>query len=138
MKWYDIVDLEKFVEASRVLIYNNFGLISDESTTIDMMMESLSTEEQKEIEECLPQSEALLIAKDFVQTLRSRKTKKTVYKISEKSYFEYLEMLNSRLVSNMLHSLTNKGILESAYDDKANDFIFWVKDNEEQNDNKKS
>ncbi|NBT08684.1 MAG: hypothetical protein EBS98_07780, partial [Chitinophagia bacterium] len=38
-----------------------------------------------------------------------------------------LEELNSRLVSNILNSLVNKGLIESAYDSDTNDFVFWVK-----------
>ena len=32
------------------------------------------------------------------------------------------------MVSNILNQLVNKGILESAYDEKSNDFIFWLKE----------
>jgi hypothetical protein len=32
------------------------------------------------------------------------------------------------MVSNILNSLVNKGLVETAYDAEANDFIFWVSD----------
>jgi len=38
--------------------------------------------------------------------------------------------MNGRLVSNMLTSLVSKGLIESAYDEQINDFVFWIKDNE--------
>lgn len=41
--------------------------------------------------------------------------------------------LNDRLVSNILNSLVNKGLIETAYDDSRNDFVFWVKDNDKNN-----
>ena len=34
------------------------------------------------------------------------------------------------MISNMLNTLVNKGLLETAYDNESNDFIFWVKNNE--------
>jgi hypothetical protein len=41
------------------------------------------------------------------------------------------------MISNILNSLVNKGVLDSAYDSDQNDFIFWVKDDDE-TQNKKS
>jgi hypothetical protein len=41
--------------------------------------------------------------------------------------------MNGRLVSNLLASLASKGLVESAYDEKLDDFVFWV--NEEKNEN---
>jgi hypothetical protein len=51
----------------------------------------------------------------------------------------FIESLNSRLVSNMLHKLSMEGFLESAFDSNLNDFVFWVKEDEEnENTDKKS
>ena len=36
------------------------------------------------------------------------------------------------MTSNILNGLVNKGIVETAYDDETNDFVFWIK-----NENKK-
>jgi hypothetical protein len=46
-----------------------------------------------------------------------------------------LESFNDRMVSNILNKLVNDGYLESAFDEKSNDFIFWVVD---KNENKES
>jgi hypothetical protein len=35
------------------------------------------------------------------------------------------------MVSNMLNNLVNKGMIETGYDDETNDFIFWIKDENE-------
>jgi hypothetical protein len=40
------------------------------------------------------------------------------------------------MISNILNSLVNKGVLDSAYDSDQNDFIFWVKEEEEEDDTK--
>jgi hypothetical protein len=34
------------------------------------------------------------------------------------------------MVSNILNTLVNKGVLDSAFDTDQNDFIFWVKEDE--------
>jgi hypothetical protein len=39
------------------------------------------------------------------------------------------------MVSNILNSLVNKGVLDSAYDDEQNDFIFWVKEEKQKPEN---
>jgi len=35
------------------------------------------------------------------------------------------------MVSNIINSLVKKGLIETAFDSEKNDFIFWVKDNEQ-------
>jgi hypothetical protein len=32
------------------------------------------------------------------------------------------------MISNILNSLVNKGMIETAFDNKSNDFVFWIKD----------
>jgi hypothetical protein len=130
MSWYNITDLSEFIEASRVLIYNNFG---KEGETVDVSKVSISKltpEEQTEIQQVLNQIEAVAIAKEFLVENDSHEQDK--YRISDKNYLKFLDSLNDRLVSNMLNKMVGQGLLESAYDDKTNDFIFWMKD-----DNKK-
>jgi hypothetical protein len=41
------------------------------------------------------------------------------------------------MISNILNSLVNKGILDSAYDSDQNDFIFWVKEEDDTKSNQK-
>ena len=59
-----------------------------------------------------------------------------MYVISEKKYMAMIESFNQRLVSNMLKNLTQIGLLESAYDSELNDFIFWIKEQDQPNENK--
>jgi hypothetical protein len=44
---------------------------------------------------------------------------------------EMIESFNSRMISNMLNHLVNRGLLETAYDADSNDFVFWIKDETE-------
>jgi hypothetical protein len=37
------------------------------------------------------------------------------------------------MVSNILTKLVSDGIIESAFDTEKNDFIFWVKEQDDQN-----
>jgi hypothetical protein len=36
------------------------------------------------------------------------------------------------MVSNIISGLVQKGLVETAFDEEANDFVFWVKKNEEE------
>jgi len=40
------------------------------------------------------------------------------------------------MVSNILQGLVQRGIVETAFDDESNDFVFWVKNNEENTEEK--
>jgi hypothetical protein len=41
-----------------------------------------------------------------------------------------ISAIGDRMTSNILNSLVNRGLVETAYDENADDFIFWVKENE--------
>lgn len=122
-EWYDIVDLEKFVEATRVLVFDAFGKqLNGNDENIIISISDLQKEDIEELDSILSQEECLLMAKDYI-----KKTKRGC-KISNKQYMAMIECFNGRMVSNMIHNLVNKGLLETAYDDKLNDFVFWVRD----------
>lgn len=129
---FEINDIDKFVECSRVLVFDCMG--KDQTSSLNDMkytMSELSEEEQAELNDVLPQEEAMTICKSFL-----RKYDDELYVISNKKYAELIDSLNTRLVSNMLNNLVNKGLLETAFDHDANDFIFWVKENENKEDKK--
>jgi len=124
-----IDDLEKFIECTRVLIYQNFG--SDTHEDILQMsfdISKLDSAEVQELDSVLSQTECLVMSKEYIK-IQQHKTKKSIrYLISNKDYMKMIECFNSRMVSNMLNNLVNKGVLETAYDVESNDFIFWAKD----------
>jgi hypothetical protein len=124
---YTITNLEKFVESTRVLVFDAFGKTDDHNLSeLTLNLTELKPEEQVEIDSVLSQQEGLIIAKDFIR--EKTRNKKTIYIISEKKYMAMIESFNERLVSNMLKNLTQSGLLESAYDSELNDFIFWIKE----------
>ena len=130
-RWYSINDIDLFVESSRVLVYSAFGQNQTELDDININIASLDDEAKSELDRCLSQQECMIIIKDFLVLSKNGK----VSKISEKKYKAFIDSLNARLVSNMLHKLSHDGLLESAFDEESNDFIFWVKENENKKEN---
>lgn len=136
MEMYDIIDLEKFIDATRTLVYSYFGKDNDKNNpnnTVDNLLNSLTDDEVCEMNACLSLSESMVIAKKFIKTQKNKNTKQIRQIISEEAYMEFIEELNSRLVSNLISKLASQGVLETAFDEEANDFVFWVKDPNEKN-----
>jgi tRNA C32,U32 (ribose-2'-O)-methylase TrmJ len=138
MEWFAIVDLELFVDSTRVLVYELFGNQNKEKNEdiakTNTEYKKLTKIEQEEINECLTHQESLLISKDFITTKINKKLKKKKHVISEKSYLAFLESLNARLVSNMLSKMVKQDLLDSAFDEESNDFIFWLKEENDEKD----
>lgn len=124
-QWFDIQDLDEFVRATRTLVYTSFGSKND-SVSEDILLDSLDDAERSEMDQCLSQQESLVIVEAFMRLSKNKKR----YRISDRLYFAFIEALNARMVSNILNKLSRDGLLESAFDEKSNDFIFWVKEDE--------
>lgn len=137
MAKYEIKDLDEFTESARRVVFGGFGK-SVEETKDDFtdMLEQLSAEEETEMNEVLSQQESILIVESIVKKQTNKKTKQIRYVINEKIFEDVLEALNARLVSNILSNLTKKGLIESAYDDELNDFVFWCKEDEDKKNKK--
>lgn len=130
-EWYYINDLKDFVNSSRRLVFKFFGHISDQDPDSALLdIDKFTQEEKEELEQSLSYEESLSIVKELAKKQKNKKTKIDRYCINDKILQEIIEALNSRLVSNILNNLTNKGVLESGYDAEINDFVFWVKDQE--------
>ena len=132
--WYVVANLEDFVTTARKLVFNSFGKEDKEEDEENLLL--ISPKDQKEFDEALTQEESTIIAKNLLRKQVNKKTKEERYTITDEIMIEIIEAMNDRMVSNILNSLVNRGLLESAYDTESNDFIFWIKDNEEQNDKK--
>ncbi len=128
-EWYIIDNIENFVESTRVLIFDAFGKTDNhELDKLKLNIADLSTDEHSELDSVLTQNECMVIAKNLLKKKRSKKG--IVYVVNNRIYSQIVESFNSRLVSNILSNLVNQGILESAFDPNKNDFIFWIKDDE--------
>lgn len=113
--WYYVEDLDKFLEKIREISYDKFIEINQESK------DELANKFNQDLDEILSEQETSNITMPFL------KTKNGKCKISEKTIIKIIEKLNSRMVSNSLNKLVSSGIIESAYDNDLNDFVFWVK-----------
>jgi hypothetical protein len=131
---YIIDNLEKFAESARRLVFNGFGKakIEDPDEFTDLL-NNISPEDMQEMNETLTQKESLIIIKEIAKEQINKKTKEIRYIIDEKIFSKIIEAIHERLVANILTSLASKGLIESAYDDKLNDFIFWCKEDENVN-----
>lgn len=127
--FFIIDDLEKFVQHLRVTLFDSFGKVSH--SDILVKIDDLSIEDRQELDQILSQKESENISKTFitVQTNKTTGSKRNI--ITEKNFHNLIDSLNDRMVSNILNSLVNKGLIETAYDESCDDFVFWVK-----NDNK--
>lgn len=134
--WMEIINLDKLADFSRRIIYHNFDESNDQYSDKEFLeivtQMKLNAENYEELEELLPIKETTNILKSFC-ILKNRK-KRTVYIIKEDDYDEFLVQLGQRMISNIILGLVKKGLVESAFDDEKNDFVFWVKKQDDEND----
>lgn len=138
-QWFLIKDLNDFVDHFRSLVFKFFGTTNEISNTdsLTSILSEMSKEEIEEMNETLSHTEAEIIIKNYAKKQVNKKTKETRYCINDKIFQSIIEDLNTRMISNILNTLVNKGVLDSAFDTDQNDFIFWIKD-EDDNKNPKS
>lgn len=132
-EWFVIKDLKKFIDSTRCLVFKSFGnnTTTEDQNVIDDMLDNInnmSTDDKLEMNTVLSYDESLAIVNPLLKKQINKKTKENRYLVSEAVYMRIINALNDRMVSNILNSLVNKGLIETAYDDKSNDFVFWIKD----------
>jgi len=130
---YIIDNIEEFAENSRKLVFNHFGEQKTDTKSDDDLLSNLDPKEEKELDSILSLKEAIAIVISLTRVQKHKMTQDKRYIINDKIFVDILEALNNRLVSNILTNLTNKGLIESADDSTLNDFVFWVK-NEDENE----
>lgn len=123
--WYQIQDLDNFVDSARSIVFKNYG--SGDQTEKDII-DTLSDKEKEELDQLLSHNETLSIIKSLVKLQRNKKTKKQRLMINDSIFIEIIQSLGDRLTSNLLNSLVNRGLVETAFDETSDDFIFWIKD----------
>lgn len=130
-EWFVIPDLEQFTDKARAIVYNNFGVWNTNSE-IDVLIDDVADNEKDDLEKVLSHQESFIIVKQIVKKQKNKKTKSFRYLLNDKLFAAIVEDLNARMVSNIINTLVAKGLVESAFDEKSNDFIFWVKDDKDQ------
>lgn len=129
-----IDDLDQFVDGVRRVVFFGFGKKTEEiDNDLENIIVELGPEEEDEMNNVLGHQESKIIVKSLVKKQTNKVTKQNRYILDEVIFSEIVESLNARLVSNILVQLTQKGLVESAYDEKLDDFIFWIKDDNDTN-----
>jgi hypothetical protein len=128
--WLEISNMEKFTEYLRNIVYINFKDDNQDDSKnyqIDLGedLPEITEEEETELSEILTQKECIVIVKETSKKIIHKKTKNIKYLINDSILSKLIEDFNQRMISNIIAKLVKRGILESAYDDKKNDFIFW-------------
>lgn len=128
-QWLNIVNLDKLINFSRKVVYANLG---EEYTDVSdagflELVENMPEEQLEEMNSILSLSEARAIFKPFVKQQRHKKTLNIKTSILESDYDTILRQLSERMISNIVRNLVNRGLVESAFDEEKNDFVFWVK-----------
>lgn len=132
---YVISDIDKFINSTRTIVFGCFGEADNvfDEETVDDKIAKLSETDKDELDQTLSHAECLSIVHTHVLPKKTKKGQ-TKYIITESQFNDIIEDFNNRLVSNLLNSMVQKGMLETAYDSEENDFIFWVPSDEKQKD----
>lgn len=138
-EWMEIVNLDKLIQFSRKLIFYNFDEANDDLDTEEFMnkVERIKDRDIHEIELLLPIKECRQIFEELTMSKRHKKTKILTHFIKDDNYDIVLERLNQRMISNMVQGLVKKGVLETGFDNDRNDFVFWIKKDDDA-DNKEA
>ena len=128
-EWMEVVNVTKLVNFSRKLVYFNFDQDFShlDDTDFILKIQQIKVEDEPELDEVLSYKESLLIFNQYL--IRKKEIGEIRYStyIKDDDYDLFLEQLSERMVSNIIHNLVKKGLVETAYDNEKNDFVFWVK-----------
>jgi sulfite reductase beta subunit-like hemoprotein len=135
-QWFIITDLDEFTDKARAIVYNNFGVWNNPDN-IDVIIDDVVDNEKEEFDKILSHQESVIIVKELVKRQKNKKTQQIRYTLNDTIFAEIVHNLNDRMVSNIINGLVQKGLIETAFDDESNDFVFWVKDNQDENEKEK-
>ena len=132
-QWFLISNLPDFINKTRSLVYNNFRVSSDDQEAgTEIIVEEVAESEKEEFDKILSYQESLLIIKENIKKEKNKRTKKIRYVLNDIIFSDIVSKLNERMTSNIVNGLVQKGLIETAFDSEANDFIFWIKEDENQ------
>jgi len=135
MNEYVIQDLNEFILTTKHIVYAGFAdKISSEDELIEKAI-SLNPEQLEEVDMVLSDKECIAIINAHAKTQRHKFTKEKRYIINDESFEQIISAFHLRMVSNILMSLVKKGLIESSFDETINDFVFWVKENDNDSEN---
>lgn len=126
-EWFIVPNLSDFTDKARAIVYNNFGTWQKEIAT-DIVIEEITENEKEEFNKILSHQESLIIVKENIKKEKNKKTKKRRYLLNDTIFADIVYQLNERMTSNIVNGLVQKGLIETAFDDESNDFVFWAAD----------
>jgi len=126
---YEITDIDEFVKSLRSIILENFYEEEDKKKSTSEF-DSLMKSKRKKIEEKLTIQEAENIIRPMLKTVVNN-IGEIEHTISHKGFKKMLDELNKRVISNILIELSAEGLIESGFDEEKNDFIFWIPNKED-------
>lgn len=128
-EWLEISNLKKFTNYIRTMVFKSF---SNEDEEIDVLncFANLTQKEKEELDNVLGLKECSIIIKGIAKKIRHKTTKKVKYIVNGDMLNQIIEDINQRMVSNIIQVLVSKGVLETAFDEEKNDFVFWTKESE--------
>ena len=134
-RYLEVVNVKKLIDFSRRIVYHNFDEENNDLTDREFLekVDSLETD-NKEMNHLLPYDECKAMIKPYLVSIDPIDTE--YFKIKEDDYDEFLVELNRRMVSNIVKDLVSKGLVDSAFDSEKNDFVFWVKTEDEDSEKK--
>jgi len=129
-EWFVVPNIDEFTLKARSIVYANFGSWEN-NDNYDILIDSLEEKDQEELDKVLSQQESLVIIIENLRKEKNKRTNKTRYVLNDQIFADIIAKLNERMVSNIISNLVQKGLVETAFDSEANDFVFWVKDTDE-------
>lgn len=132
--WLQVSNTKKLINFSRKLVYYNF---EDETALMDDVtflekIDNIQNDYDSEMDTLLPFDECEIIFTSFTFIDNN-----SLY-LTDDDYDTFLMQLNRRMISNIIQGLVKKGVLHTAFDNEKNDFIFWVKTEEEMEEDEES
>jgi hypothetical protein len=126
---YVIKDLDQFAVYIRKISLHKF---SETNKVVDDEFSSSFLKEKENIKN----DDEIISIKEVENIIFSlaRENNEEELLLNDKILHNIIEAINERIVTNLLNILANKDIVESAFDEKVNDFVFWIK---EENDRSK-
>ena len=130
-EWFSIHNIGDFVDSARKLVFHFFDETNKNSEEgfLDAIT-NMSESDMSELNTTLTHEESYIIVMNYVSKKINKKTGEPRYYITDQILMDIVEALNSRMISNILNNLVNKGVIETAYDSDIDDFIFWIKETE--------
>jgi hypothetical protein len=132
----EILNLDKLINFSRRLVFFNFDEQNADESDADFIekVNNIKDTDNTELDLILPFDECKAIFQELIKKKINKTTKSIKYLMKESDYDKILVMLNNRMESNIVKGLVNKGIVEIAFDSEKNDFVFWIKTNNEKSE----